>query len=369
MSSTSAALPQTPPLSLWRRLRARPIPPWYEILGAVGFGLVALQWSMTDLLTLRVVAVSSSLSFVAYNLYITRPPLWLPIWANVVFICINVVQIGRLLAARAELQLEPHEDALWQALFHRVLSQRQMRRLLAAGTLESANEGDALPHGLDEHGRHSLCLVVDGFASVLVSSKPVATLGRADFVGEMSFLDASLPTHAHVVALEPVSYVRWDGDALRSLFESEPPLQHALHAIWTQQLVRRLGRMDERVRLRSSRSANGDGSSTRALIQRRQTVLLPALEQLERDCKDAAALAEQPDYAEHVAAAGQALNELSRTLAELPQPKPKPHGEVAAAAGGVGAASGAPDAASPAGVGASAGGAAFHPDQVVAEAS
>lgn len=325
----SSAAPRAPPsLSLWARLRSQPRPPWFHLVGAAGFVLVAVQWCMTDLLTLRAIAVLSSLSFIVYNLYAVRPPLWLPIQANVLFIGINLVQVARLLLASAELSLEPHEAALWEGLFHRHLSQRQTRQLLAAGTLSRADEGEALPHGRDAQGRLSLSILVDGFASVNVGAKPVATLGRTDFIGEMSFLDESLPVHAHahVVALEPVAYVRWDGDELRAAFARDPSLEHALLAIWTQQLVRRLGRMDERARLRSRQTGNGE--MARQLLARRETVLLPALEKLEMRG---------------------AFDQLALTLAALPEPPAAPPPRELPAEAEPSRADGAPAAAAAAG--------------------
>lgn len=239
------------------RICSSKVPAWYQVVGACGFVLVAVQWMMTDLLSLRIVAVLSSLAFVVYNLYAVRPPLRLPIIANFVFISINLFQMVRIVWDRSHLELESHELALWETLFHKFLSQRQMRLLLRLGELEHANEGDALPHGRDASGKLSLALLVDGFASVMVAGKHVATLGRADFVGEMSFLDDSLPSHAQVVALEPITYIKWDGDELRSFFAQDKHAEHALQALWNVQLVRRLGRMDERVRLRSRASERG----------------------------------------------------------------------------------------------------------------
>lgn len=248
-------------------------------------------------------------------------------------------QVARLLLARSELELEPHEAQLWDALFHKFLSQRLTRELLAAGTLECAREGDALPHGRGADGENAISLLVDGFASVLVASRHVATLGRADFVGEMSFLDETLPSHAHVVALEPVSYVRWDARALRALCAREREVEHALHAIWTQQLVRRLGRMDERVRLRAHLSSTaadddddgragdarrGGADGARALLARRETVLGAELELLELRAQAAAA--------EH------AYSELARELAPLDAPPANGVRAAGAAVGGAPAA-------------------------------
>mmetsp|Transcript_24970 Transcript_24970/g.57745 ORF Transcript_24970/g.57745 Transcript_24970/m.57745 type:complete len:500 (+) Transcript_24970:49-1548(+) len=235
-----------------------PAPPtWYHVVGLTGFVLVGVQWLMTDLLSLRLVAMCSSLLFIVYNLKAVRPPLLLPIAANFVFILINAAQVVILLLACTELDLQTHERLLWDHLFSQAgLSQRQMRALLEVGSLECVRAGEALPHGRSgtgaEGGPLTLSLVVDGIAAVYVgSNKQVATLGRGEFCGEMSFLDESRLPVAQVVATETVSFVRWDASELRAFFANHPEVRHAVQAIWNQQLIRKLDQMDERARLRS----------------------------------------------------------------------------------------------------------------------
>ncbi|KAJ1618138.1 hypothetical protein T492DRAFT_892536 [Pavlovales sp. CCMP2436] len=92
---------------------ALPAPPtWYHVVGLTGFVLVGVQWLMTDLLSLRLVAMCSSLLFIVYNLKAVRPPLLLPIAANFVFILINAAQVVILLLACTELDLQTHERLL-----------------------------------------------------------------------------------------------------------------------------------------------------------------------------------------------------------------------------------------------------------------
>ena len=226
-------------------------PFWADAIGMVGFGLIGLQWLMSDMLTLRAVAIASSTSMILYNMRAVARPLWIPVCANVVFIAINSVQIAITLRERQDILLEPHESACYESVFaQQHLSKRQVRALLGRGTLIHQAIGEPLPHGFARDGSLSLGMIVGGRAEVVVEGgRTVGTLARGDFVGEMKFLlgDPKL-RHADVIATEPTSMMLWDEGALRSFFAEQPAVHHALSEVWNRQLVRRLRRMDEKER-------------------------------------------------------------------------------------------------------------------------
>ena len=110
-------------------------PFWADAIGMAGFGLVGLQWLMSDMLHLRAVALASSTSMILYNMRAVGKPLvdktlrnpnptptlaaptlaltltltlqWIPVCANVAFIAINSVQIAIILRERQDITLEP----------------------------------------------------------------------------------------------------------------------------------------------------------------------------------------------------------------------------------------------------------------------
>ena len=50
-------------------------PFWADAIGMAGFGLVGLQWLMSDMLHLRAVALASSTSMILYNMRAVGKPL------------------------------------------------------------------------------------------------------------------------------------------------------------------------------------------------------------------------------------------------------------------------------------------------------
>ncbi|KAL1524904.1 hypothetical protein AB1Y20_019782 [Prymnesium parvum] len=228
--------PSPAPRSLCSQAPVWQKPAWADVVGCVGFGLIGLQWMMSDMLSLRAVAIVSSTSMVLYNLRAVARPLWIPVGANIIFISINAIQIGRILLKDDEITFAEHEQLLFESTFERHhLSKRQVRELLSRGTLEACPVGDNLHYGLAKDGSHSLLIILDGVADVRVGTQTVATLSRGDFVGEMSFLlQDDREQRASVVAREPTRTIR----------------RVRCTQIWTQQLVCRLRKMDEQQRKR-----------------------------------------------------------------------------------------------------------------------
>lgn len=283
LAHTTAGAACTAALTTPTTIRSQPHWVWRGI-GALGFGLVGVQWMMEDILPLRLVAVGSSLAFICYNLKAVTPPLMMPVYANVVFSSINLMQIVRILISRMEIELTEYERLLFDATFHDRLTKRQLRELLEVGTLQVCEPGELLPCGRSEDGRHALDVLVRGSADVVVGARRiVATLGEGDFVGEMSFLNTSHhAVHSDVVAAERVVFVTWDAELLRQHLERRPAVEHALHAIWSQQLVRRLHSMDERSRSPHARGGRGGrlvGRETMTLMgpEERAELLLDTL--------------------------------------------------------------------------------------------
>jgi len=225
---------------------------------------------MDDMLALRSVGVCSSLCMVGFNLRAAGKPLWIPVVANFAFITINAVQIARILRERQEIVLAGHEHLLYENVFrNQGLTKRQVRALLSAGVVESRDAGEGLvAEGEEASSLPFLDVIVSGRVAVVVAGRTVAELSSGDFVGETSFVlgeaSRSRPT---VVALEPVTSIRWDADVLRRFFQEQPAVHHALSEIWNRQLVSRLRHMTQRARTRATDEAAVAKEGARLLRQ------------------------------------------------------------------------------------------------------
>jgi hypothetical protein len=186
---------------------------WGDAIGLFGFCLIGVQWMMEDMLTLRTVGVGSSLCMVCFNMTAAGRPLWIPVLANCSFVLINAVQITRIMRERQEIVLAEHEHLLFEAVFKQQgLTKRQVRALLAVGTVQTrmAGEGMSVEGAPDDApSLPFLDVIVSGQAAVRVAGRTVAVLSNGDFVGEASFvLGEASRSRPAVVALAPVISVR-----------------------------------------------------------------------------------------------------------------------------------------------------------------
>lgn len=68
-----------------------------NIFGHLAFVLIVFSFLVKDILWLRVISIIASIAGIVYNYFVPAAPLWLVINWNLVFIAINIVQIGILL--------------------------------------------------------------------------------------------------------------------------------------------------------------------------------------------------------------------------------------------------------------------------------
>lgn len=204
---------------------------WFHLANVV----YVFSYLVTDILWLRVLAVTGGFSYLTWTLTTPTPSLSLIGW-TLVYNTINVVQIARLWHERRPLRLDPDEQALYAATF-RTLTPREFRRLLAAGRWHDAPAAEVLIAEGTRPGR--VIVLASGRAAVRVGGRQVATLGPGQFAGEMSFL-TDAPTTAAVEVVEPVRLVSWPSAELERCLVKHPPLRAALQLVIGRDLAAKL---------------------------------------------------------------------------------------------------------------------------------
>jgi hypothetical protein len=195
---------------------------WFHLANVI----YVFSYLVTDILWLRVLAVTGGFSYLTWTLTTPTPSLSLIGW-TLVYNTINVAQIARLWHERRPLRLDADEQALYAATF-RTLTPREFRRLLAAGRWHDAPAAEVLIAQGTRPGR--VLVLASGRAAVRVAGRDVATLGPGQFAGEMSFLTGT-PTTAAVEVVEPVRFVSWPTAELERCLVKHPPLRAALQLV------------------------------------------------------------------------------------------------------------------------------------------
>jgi len=194
--------------------------------------LYLFSYLVRDILWLRILTVIAASCLIPF--FYSRPePLMAPIYWNLLFTGINLVQIYILLLERKPVQLNEEEQQLYRMVF-RALKPREMLKLLKLATWTTETSGQRIIE--QDATLNNLMVVYSGNASVQVGEKEVAKLKDGQFMGEMSYLTDS-KTNASVVAQTPLRYVSWSKDQLRNFLGRNPDLRATLQMILGVDLV------------------------------------------------------------------------------------------------------------------------------------
>lgn len=188
--------------------------------------IYVLSYLVRDILRLRILTVIAGALLIPY--YYSQPtPLWMPIGWGFIFMAINSVWIVRLNRDRRPVSLEGDAQRLHQLAF-RVLSSRQMLKLVEAGSWEEIKQGSCLLRHDKELEKMSV--ILSGRSDIYVDDKKVGELEEGQFVGQIAFLSGG-ETQLSVIPTGPMKILTWDLVRLRSLLNGDKELYIAFETI------------------------------------------------------------------------------------------------------------------------------------------
>ena len=204
---------------------------WFHLANVV----YVFSYLVTDILWLRVLAVTGGFSYLTWTLTTPKPSLSLIGW-TLVYNTINVAQIARLWHERRPVRLDADEQALYSATF-RTLTPREFRRLVGAGQWRDAKPAEVLIAEGTRPGR--VLVLASGRAVVKAGGHDRGTLGPGQFAGEMSFLTGAV-TSASVEVVEAARFVSWPTAELERCLGKHPQLRAALQLVMGRDLAAKL---------------------------------------------------------------------------------------------------------------------------------
>lgn len=196
------------------------------------------SYLVRDILWLRILIVVA-ICFVIPFYYYQPVPLMVPVYWNILFAGINIVQIVILLLERRPVALSETEERLYKQVFRR-LTRREVYKLFKFAEWNKASAGDTLVKQ-DVH-LDALMLINRGVAAVHIKDAEVAKLDEGHFVGEMSYITGA-KTSATVIASSDLEYVTWPTSSLEPFLKKNPDLRIALNAIIGVDLAGKLSRI------------------------------------------------------------------------------------------------------------------------------
>lgn len=198
--------------------------------------LYLLSYLVRDILWLRVLTVAAGLSLIPFYGSCSEHILWAPIIWNLVFMTVNVVQIGFLLRERRPQMFAAAEQELYKSVFAD-LNPGEFRRLLKLGAWEDVAPGSTLVHR--DTVVEDMMVLRTGAMEVRVGDELIARLKPGQFIGEMSFLTGHKAT-ADVVATEPSRVLAWSQESLGEALDKKPGLAFKIRGILGRDVVAKL---------------------------------------------------------------------------------------------------------------------------------
>ena len=209
---------------------------YFVFFGHAASILTMAAYLLKDMLWLRLLAILSCFAGIAFNYLVPATPLWTVIYWNLLFILINVVQIGIIIKERTGIHFTEEEKELHDTLFKN-FAPFEFMKLMRVGKWLEAKHGEIL--ATEEKPIDSIMLIYNGLVGVESKGQEVAKLKDGNFIGEVSFITGGAAT-ATVRALMPTRYVAWPKEAISKLLNRNPSMRFAMQAMLSTDLSKKL---------------------------------------------------------------------------------------------------------------------------------
>jgi hypothetical protein len=211
---------------------------YFEFAAHIASILTAIAYLVKDILWLRFLTVLACICGIVFNYFVPATPLWVVIYWNLLFMAINIVQIGIIFKERSEVDFTEEEKELYETLFKN-FAPFEFMKLLRVGQWLEAKKDQVL--AVEEKKLDEVMLIYNGLVSVETGGETVAQLRDGNFIGEISFLRGGAAT-ATVRALEPTRYLSWAKEDLSQLLNRNPSMRFAMQTVISADLTGKLMR-------------------------------------------------------------------------------------------------------------------------------
>ncbi len=198
--------------------------------------LTTIAYLVKDILWLRLLTVLACISGIIFNYYAPATPLWVVIYWNLLFLSINVVQIGIIVKERSQVTFTEEEKELYETLFKN-FAPFEFMKLLRVGRWLEAGKDQVL--AVEKRSLDNVMLIYNGLVNVEAGGQTLAQLKDGSFIGEMSFITGGEAT-ATVKAVEPTRYLSWSKEDLRQLLNRNPSMRSAMQSVLSTDLTKKL---------------------------------------------------------------------------------------------------------------------------------
>ena len=195
--------------------------------------LTLISFSVRSILALRLLAIGAQLSFIPYCL-LQSPPLWTPVFWNLLFMGVNIVNVILLLLERRPVKLNPEEEQLYDLAFTS-LSRREFLKVVTWGEWQEGEAGETLLH----RGQVSTSVIIlcSGEAVATLEEKELVTIPQGKLMGVSSQLTGE-PLPLTIKLKVPSRYICWSVKSFRKFLETQPEIRIKFQSIVSRDLAK-----------------------------------------------------------------------------------------------------------------------------------
>ncbi len=208
------------------------------LLMHVANALYILGIAFKDNLKLRVTLTAAGVLEFYYGMFLAEEPLIEIMFWSGLWVVINGYHSALIIRERLGIRFTPDELLVKQLAFG-FMPDSQFKRFIENAAWHDYTAGTRIITR-DTKIDH-LMLLTDGTAKVEADGRVIATLKRANFVGEMSYVTGST-TNADVDALTDLRLVAWDREDLKRLAALDESFAVAIHSAFNWDLIHKIGR-------------------------------------------------------------------------------------------------------------------------------
>jgi hypothetical protein len=195
--------------------------------------LTLISFSVSSILSLRLLAIGAQLTFIPYCL-MQSPPLWTPVVWNGLFLAVNLVNVVLLLLEKRPVKFTPDEQKLYDLAFSD-FNRREFLKLLTLGEWQQGKKGDILVSANEPNTRISL--LSSGEAIAIVEGRELTKIPEGKLLG----IPSVLVGNSMLVTIQlnsPARYFCWQIEPLRKFLDKQPELRMKLRQIVSYDLAK-----------------------------------------------------------------------------------------------------------------------------------
>jgi len=186
------------------------------IIMNVAYALTLAGLAVRNILILRLLMISAQVILITTGLILGNAII---VFWNIIFIIINLIQVIILFKEKKPVRIPERLQDIYKDRFEH-MSEREFLRFWAMGSKKIILGGLIIREG---ERKDSVFIITEGQALVKQNLNTVASLGRGDFIGEMSFISGRKAS-ADVSSDGEISLHAWKREDLTHLKERDNTL-------------------------------------------------------------------------------------------------------------------------------------------------